>query len=112
MILFDAFSYFKEAFFYFAVPIFMGSEPVQRNNKESKGSSRWVSYLIETIKTGQKSRTLDLYLESEIRRLIHSAMICSLIAALYVNRLKFRRKLFVHIWLVRVSVFLGNPDDY
>lgn len=42
-------------------PVFMNSEPVQINNKQSKGISRQVSYLIIIIiKTGQRSKTLDI----------------------------------------------------
>lgn len=50
------FSYFKErrwqVSFYFILPVFMGSEPVQRTIKINKGGSRQISYVIEMIKTG------------------------------------------------------------
>lgn len=35
------------------------SDPVQRTNKESKGASQQINYLIKMINQPQKSRTLD-----------------------------------------------------
>lgn len=49
------------------MPFFIGSEAVQRTNKESKGTSRQTSYL---IKMNTRYQQLELF---EAHRLNHSA---------------------------------------
>lgn len=39
--------------------VFIGYEPEQRTNQQSKGASQQISYQIKMIKTGHTSRTLD-----------------------------------------------------
>lgn len=39
--------------------VFIGSDPVQRTNQQSKGASRQISYQIKMIKSGHTSITLD-----------------------------------------------------
>lgn len=46
--------------FLFTLPVFIVSEPVQRSNKQSKGASQQIRYLIKIIETRQRSRMLDI----------------------------------------------------
>lgn len=60
-----------KASFYLTLPVFVGSEPVQTSKRQGKRASRQIRYLNTTIKTGQRSQTLDV--TSQNPKSIHSA---------------------------------------
>lgn len=44
---------------YFTLPVFIDLEPVRRINKQTKGASQMISYLVKMIKSPE-GRTLDI----------------------------------------------------
>lgn len=47
----------RQSTFYLTLPDLIGSEPMGKTYKQSKGTSQQISYLIKMIHTGQRSQT-------------------------------------------------------
>lgn len=69
--------------FFLTLTVFIGLKSLQRTIKQSKGTTRQTSYLIMTV---QRFWTLDIaiYLEFDVRPLLHSATNCSIANSTYV----------------------------